>query len=95
MKGTVTGFARAALAVALFGVALSASAQTEIQFWHSMTGALGDRVGASRAQIFGMIWERAFGEPAGIPPGNETVVPRLTEAWYCCAEPAEDPFTVV
>jgi len=45
MKGTVTGFARAALAVALFGVALSASAQTEIQFWHSMTGALGDRVG--------------------------------------------------
>jgi hypothetical protein len=57
--------------------------------------ALGDRVGASRAQIFAMIWERAFGEPAEITPGNETVVPRLTEAWYCCAEPAEDPFTVV
>jgi sn-glycerol 3-phosphate transport system substrate-binding protein len=44
MKGTVTGLARVALAAALFGVALSASAQTEIQFWHSMTGALGDRV---------------------------------------------------
>jgi radical SAM superfamily enzyme YgiQ (UPF0313 family) len=56
---------------------------------------LGDRLGASRAQIFGMIWERAFGEPAEIPPGNDTAIPRLTEAWYCCAEPEEDPFTVV
>ncbi len=63
---------------------------------------LGDRMGASRAQIFGMIWERAFGEPASEPrPGGSAIsgistpVPRLTEAWYCCAEPAEDPFTVV
>src|SRR6202012_1722901 len=56
---------------------------------------LGDRIGASRAQIFGMIWERAFGEPAEIPQGNDTAIPRLTEAWYCCAEPEEDPFTVV
>jgi len=44
MKHALPGYARAALAVALFGVAVSASAQTEIQFWHSMTGALGDRV---------------------------------------------------
>jgi sn-glycerol 3-phosphate transport system substrate-binding protein len=44
MKQSVPGFARVALAAALFGVALSASAQTEIQFWHSMTGALNDRV---------------------------------------------------
>ena len=44
MTHSVPGFARAALAAALFGVALTASAQTEIQFWHSMTGALGDRV---------------------------------------------------
>jgi radical SAM superfamily enzyme YgiQ (UPF0313 family) len=56
---------------------------------------LGDRLGASRAQIFGMIWERAFGEPGEIPPGNDAAIPRLTEAWYCCAEPEEDPFTVV
>jgi radical SAM superfamily enzyme YgiQ (UPF0313 family) len=56
---------------------------------------LGDRLGASRAQIFGMIWERAFGQPAEIPSGNDTAIPRLTEAWYCCAEPEEDPFTVV
>ena len=44
MTHPVPGYARAALAAALFGFALSASAQTEIQFWHSMTGALGDRV---------------------------------------------------
>ena len=57
--------------------------------------ALGDRVGASRAQIFGMIWERAFGEALEMASVNDAVVPRLTEAWYCCAEPEEDPFTVV
>ena len=45
MTHFVPGFARPALAAALFGFALTASAQTEIQFWHSMTGALGDRVG--------------------------------------------------
>jgi sn-glycerol 3-phosphate transport system substrate-binding protein len=45
MNQFVSGFVRAAVAVAMFGAALSASAQTEIQFWHSMTGALGDRVG--------------------------------------------------
>jgi len=44
MKYALPGFARAALAAMLFGVAMTASAQTEIQFWHSMTGALGDRV---------------------------------------------------
>jgi sn-glycerol 3-phosphate transport system substrate-binding protein len=44
MNQFVSGFVRAAVAVAMFGAAVSASAQTEIQFWHSMTGALGDRV---------------------------------------------------
>jgi sn-glycerol 3-phosphate transport system substrate-binding protein len=37
-------FVRAALAVALFGASVAAQAQTEIQWWHSMTGALGERV---------------------------------------------------
>ena len=37
-------FVRVALAVALFGASVAAQAQTEIQWWHSMTGALGDRV---------------------------------------------------
>ncbi len=39
-------FARLSVAVALFGAASTAFAQTEIQFWHSMSGALGDRVSA-------------------------------------------------
>ncbi len=56
---------------------------------------LGDRLGASRERIFGMLWERAFGEPVDFEPGNAAPLPRLTEAWYCCAEPEEDPFTVV
>ncbi|CAG0982085.1 sn-glycerol-3-phosphate-binding periplasmic protein UgpB [Burkholderiales bacterium] len=37
-------FVRAVLAAAIVGAATSASAQTEIQWWHSMTGALNDRV---------------------------------------------------
>jgi sn-glycerol 3-phosphate transport system substrate-binding protein len=37
-------FARTLLAVALFGAAAQAHAVVEIQWWHSMTGALGDRV---------------------------------------------------
>ena len=37
-------FARAAIAAALVGVSGAALAQTEIQWWHSMTGALNDRV---------------------------------------------------
>ena len=37
--------ARVLLALAMFGSAALAQAQVEIQFWHSMTGALGDRVG--------------------------------------------------
>ena len=39
-----TGPVRVAVFAALFGLAGAASAATEIQFWHSMTGALGDRV---------------------------------------------------
>jgi len=56
---------------------------------------MGDRLGASRPRIFGTIWERAFGEPADFETGTGASLPRLTEAWYCCAEPEEDPFTVV
>ncbi len=39
-----TAALRAGLFAALLGVAGAASAVTEIQWWHSMTGALGDRV---------------------------------------------------
>jgi sn-glycerol 3-phosphate transport system substrate-binding protein len=37
-------FVRVALTVALFGASVAAQAQTEIQWWHSMTGANNDRV---------------------------------------------------
>src|ERR1039457_695714 len=39
-----SGLLRAVLAAALLGLATQASAATEIQWWHSMTGALNDRV---------------------------------------------------
>ena len=38
--------ATAVLAAGLFAVTTPARAQTEIQFWFAMTGALGDRVNA-------------------------------------------------
>jgi radical SAM superfamily enzyme YgiQ (UPF0313 family) len=60
---------------------------------------LGDRRGVSRAELFAMIWERAFGTKADFEPAEaekkRAPVPHLTEAWYCCAEPDEDPFAVV
>jgi hypothetical protein len=60
---------------------------------------LGDRLGVSRGELFGMIWERAFGAKPEFERTARPVVPHLTEAWYCCAEPIgqteEDPFTVV
>ena len=61
--------------------------------------ALGDRLGASRGDLFGMIWERAFGTKTDFEIERRSPVPHLTEAWYCCAEPVlqpdEDPFAVV
>ena len=44
MKSKRSSFVRAALAGALLGLAAQAQAVTEIQWWHSMTGALSDRV---------------------------------------------------
>jgi len=41
---SITWLARAALATVALCVAVSAQAQTEIQWWHSMTGALNERV---------------------------------------------------
>src|SRR5262249_43073236 len=47
----IPGFRRLAVAGALMAVAVSAHAVTEVQIWHSMTGALNDRV-ANLAQRF-------------------------------------------
>src|SRR5207249_1643185 len=46
MQSVARGLARAVLTVALAGVAIQAHAVTEIQWWHSMTGANNDRVNA-------------------------------------------------
>jgi hypothetical protein len=56
---------------------------------------LGDRLGVSRSELFAMIWERAFGAKPDFAVEHRSPVPHLTEAWYCCAEPEEDPFTRV
>ena len=42
-----------------------------------------------------MIWERAFGAKADFQIEKSKAIPRLTEAWYCCAEPEEDPFALM
>ncbi|HEY8624302.1 MAG TPA: sn-glycerol-3-phosphate ABC transporter substrate-binding protein UgpB [Casimicrobiaceae bacterium] len=44
MHSTKLGLVRAVIAAALLGLATQAYAVTEIQWWHSMTGALNDRV---------------------------------------------------
>ena len=56
---------------------------------------LGDQLGVSRAGLFAMIWERAFGAKPDFVLQSRAEVPHLTEAWYCCAEPEEDQFAVV
>jgi radical SAM superfamily enzyme YgiQ (UPF0313 family) len=56
---------------------------------------MGDRLGASRAELFAMIWERAFGEAGDFKVESRPAAPHLTEAWYCCAEPDENQFAVV
>src|SRR5438105_5916291 len=46
MHSRIPGLARALFAGALLGLAAQAQAVTEIQWWHSMTGANNDRVNA-------------------------------------------------
>ena len=47
----------------------------------------GDRRGASRTELFGTIWQRAFGELLGVLPDfhlqDRATIPYLTEPWYC------------
>jgi sn-glycerol 3-phosphate transport system substrate-binding protein len=44
MQSRIPGIARTILAVALLGLAAQVQAATEIQWWHSMTGKLNDKV---------------------------------------------------
>lgn len=43
----------------------------------------GDRRGAGRGEIFGLIWERAFGSWPDFMLADRATVPYLTEPWYC------------
>ena len=54
----------------------------------------GDSQNKSRREIFGQIWQAAHeadGQDTVIPPvghdGAAMFVPRMSEPWYCCAEP--------
>ena len=62
--------------------------------------AEGEADGASRHDIFARIW-RATRHACGLPdeppplaprPSANAEVPRLSEPWYCCAEPTSDQF---
>ena len=51
----------------------------------------GEKAGLERRQVFANIWERAFGTSADFAQLSCCSLPRMTEAWYCCAEPVESP----
>jgi radical SAM superfamily enzyme YgiQ (UPF0313 family) len=53
---------------------------------------LADRLGTARGELFGMIWERTFGSKPDFVIAPGAAIPRMTENWYCCAEPDEDQF---
>jgi radical SAM superfamily enzyme YgiQ (UPF0313 family) len=65
--------------------------QQDIQDWV----ARAERDGLPRPEIFAGVWERAH-QAAGIsaPPLDATgcgkAIPRLSENWYCCAEPTRE-----
>lgn len=47
--------------------------------------------GASRAECFAAIWaEAGGGEPAPVLLPEQRRAPRLSEPWYCCAEPVPE-----
>ena len=56
----------------------------------------GDGDGKSRRAIFDDIWRAACRTcdvaPAPLRPASDRWVPRMSEPWYCCAEPTMDQF---
>jgi len=65
--------------------------QRDLQTWV----AQGEQQGLSRFEIFQGVWERAHrhaGRPAPAldPRASGKPVPRLSENWYCCAEPTSE-----
>ncbi len=56
--------------------------------------AQGDQAGWSRSEVFGQIWRRAHAALGLAPPPLTPAdfgepLARLSEPWYCCAEPTE------
>jgi hypothetical protein len=44
---------------------------------------VGDKRGASRTELFEMIWERAFGVFPDFHLEDRATIPYLTEPWFC------------
>jgi hypothetical protein len=64
----------------------------------------GEKLKQSRAEMFTRIWRAAAAvagasdaDPAWqLPPLAESAaIPRLSEPWYCCAEPTQDQFVAI
>jgi radical SAM superfamily enzyme YgiQ (UPF0313 family) len=64
----------------------------------------GEKLRASRVDIFARIWEaaaRAAGESPELPStlrhsrGTRPAIPHMNEPWYCCAEPTTDQFVSI
>jgi radical SAM superfamily enzyme YgiQ (UPF0313 family) len=64
----------------------------------------GDKRKQSRAESFARIWQAAAAaastsdaDPAWrLPPlATSAAIPRLSEPWYCCAEPTQDQFVAI
>jgi len=55
--------------------------------------------GTTRRDLFAAIWRRAhqaIGRPTPpLPPIADEAIPRLSEPWYCCAEPTEQQLQAV
>jgi radical SAM superfamily enzyme YgiQ (UPF0313 family) len=54
-----------------------------------------ERRKATRPEIFGKIWELAYGCPPDFPLTSSATIPHLSEPWYCCAEPTADQAALV
>lgn len=57
----------------------------------------GDQNGDSRQEVFGKLWKAAClagGVKPLLPtPNDQSWTPRMSEPWYCCAEPTSDQFS--
>ncbi len=66
----------------------------------AVCGAVAAAEGTNRREVFGRIWALAHEAcDMAAPPlpvsAAETLVPRLSEPWYCCAEPTSEQFARV